>query len=421
MNESNQEFTDKFCDVLRVVAENGCLGPKEIIKCGHYIGEEHQILAWKKLKEKYEMDMARDVRCEGPCVKFEKDVDLCSTTQAKSKYGLDENDLFPLPYKNVYVRIARQHFPFFKTSDVMATMYEKYGKYYVTRKTEEKKNKELRKVSLQDERNTFVETSIDDASRSLLSMDKKHISDFKDAVRKTQFVKEYRSNGKRKRDTKKFIDTFFENVKILSEKIPISKITSSMVESTIDNSKFVRHDKMMTHILESHNRREELERRLGEFGLELRSDSTVCHEYINNDWGDLDDVVETMREMHFFFTHTRYQHIIRKEYDKIYRQKEKNRYYYGYDYSDDDSDGHDRGAISSECKERAMHSFCQKLSHSINESIVNQKDDNNKNNKNDKKRKIIIPKNILSMMSDIDRNLVDKCVRKGNNKSFVEI
>lgn len=418
MNESNQDSTDKFCDVLRVVAENGCLGPKEIIKCGHYIGEEHQILAWKKLKEKYEMDMARDVRGEGPCVKFGKDVDLCSTTQAKRKYGLDENDLFPLPYKNVYVRIARQHFPFFKTSDVMATMYEKYGKYYVTRKTEEKKNKELRKVSLQDERNTFVETSIDDASRpllsisSILSMDKNknHISDFKDAVRKTQFVKEYRSNGKRKRDTKKFIDTFFENVKILSERIPISKITSSMVESTIDKSKFVRHDKMMTHILESHNRREELERRLGEFGLELRSDSTVCHEYINHDWGDLDDVVETMREMHFFFTHTRYQHFIRKEYDKIYRQKEKNRYYYGYDYSDDysddDSDDYDRGAISSECKERAMHGFCQKL---------------NQNNKNNKKRKIIIPKNILTMMSDIDRDLVDKYVRQENDETFVEI
>ena len=121
------------------------------------------------------------------------------------------------------------------------------------------------------------------------------------------------------------------------------------------------------------------------YGLNLRSDSTVCQDYINSRRDDIDEVVEIMREMHFFFTHTRYPQIIKKAYDAHFRNR--NTYYDEYsDDSFDSDDSHeslDRTGKSHNAKVNAMIHFCARI----------------------KKKKhitpnLIIPKNALAYMEE---------------------
>jgi hypothetical protein len=68
-------------------------------------------------------------------------------------------------------------------------------------------------------------------------------------------------------------------------------------------------------------RRAELVEKLGRRGLELRGDSRLCHAYIENGHGDVDQITDCMHEMDFYHRHTDYQ--------RYYRQlwRERNEYY----------------------------------------------------------------------------------------------
>lgn len=68
---------DKFSTVLKIVAENGYLGPRELIRFSLYIGREHQILAWRMIMDNYKKEMADDVRPEGIRTNFHKEIDIC--------------------------------------------------------------------------------------------------------------------------------------------------------------------------------------------------------------------------------------------------------------------------------------------------------------------------------------------------------
>lgn len=57
-------------------------------------------------------------------------------------------------------------------------------------------------------------------------------------------------------------------------------------------------------------RRKLLSDRLGEYGLEMRSDSKVCKAYIEMNKIGLDTVVDIMREMDFFYSYTHYTDLI---------------------------------------------------------------------------------------------------------------
>jgi hypothetical protein len=67
------------------------------------------------------------------------------------------------------------------------------------------------------------------------------------------------------------------------------------------------------------DRYDQLESSLALYDLEIRNDSVLCEEYIAYDiyngpiiegLNDLESVVEMMKEMHFFFTHTKYEEYI---------------------------------------------------------------------------------------------------------------
>ncbi|KAI8144179.1 hypothetical protein BJV82DRAFT_578222 [Fennellomyces sp. T-0311] len=75
-------------------------------------------------------------------------------------------------------------------------------------------------------------------------------------------------------------------------------------------------------------RRREIVRGLGEYGLQLRSDSRLCAAYIQDGVGDIDDIVTVMREMDWYFRETDYQtfRYVEDDYHDYYD------YYHRYDH-----------------------------------------------------------------------------------------
>jgi len=66
-------------------------------------------------------------------------------------------------------------------------------------------------------------------------------------------------------------------------------------------------------------RREELKNALAVHGLELRNDSVVCAEYIQQGTGELESIVKLMRQMNFFYKHTNYPVIYSQLSSQAYR------------------------------------------------------------------------------------------------------
>ena len=62
-------------------------------------------------------------------------------------------------------------------------------------------------------------------------------------------------------------------------------------------------------------REEELRQRLAMHGLKLREDSQLCEAYISDNEGSIDEIVDTMREMGWFFKCTAYDNLRHFEYD----------------------------------------------------------------------------------------------------------
>jgi hypothetical protein len=79
-------------------------------------------------------------------------------------------------------------------------------------------------------------------------------------------------------------------------------------------------------ILRIHDRKNVLERCLTRKGCELRSDSRLCRSFIEHGHGCPEDIAETMEEMKFYHTHTKYNHILNWLWDNA-RQE---RAYFGY-------------------------------------------------------------------------------------------
>ena len=104
-------------------------------------------------------------------------------------------------------------------------------------------------------------------------------------------------------------------------------------------------------------RRSQLAKALKEHNLEVRSDSRLCADYINQSLvhqgnqghgKSLEDIVTVMVEMDFYYKHTEYPKILNNLFEGRRRQRERNyerNRFYGYndydDYYDDDTDSDD--------------------------------------------------------------------------------
>ncbi len=101
-----------------------------------------------------------------------------------------------------------------------------------------------------------------------------------------------------------------------------------------------------------------LELALRECGCELRADSKLCTRFIDYGQGNIPEIVVTMREMEFYYTHTNYKNIL----DELWRDaraSQNHRYDHHYSDSDDDYDRIDPHELSESAKHIALRRWVQ--------------------------------------------------------------
>ena len=102
--------------------------------------------------------------------------------------------------------------------------------------------------------------------------------------------------------------------------------------------------------LERYRRENALRAALIAAGLELRGDSRLCSQYIQNGDGDIDHIVSIMTNMKFLYEHTAYERIKDAIYEDLYRRRE-------YDRDSYDCEWMSSEEISEEAQERAMSRY----------------------------------------------------------------
>ena len=88
---------------------------------------------------------------------------------------------------------------------------------------------------------------------------------------------------------------------------------------------------MKNNLQQCLNRMIQLRESLEEHGCELRQDSRLCLNYINYDDEYLGDIVETMVEMKFLFTHTNYQNHRDEIFTRLIEEEREFGHYYDFE------------------------------------------------------------------------------------------
>ena len=137
---------------------------------------------------------------------------------------------------------------------------------------------------------------------------------------------------------------------------------NKMIKNYIDEDNITINE-IIKYIKDKQERKNILISRLKEHNLQLRSDSELCSNYIEENDNDLDYVVNTMIEMDFYFKYTNY----RNEFKNV--KYELGGYYedgvYEYDYI----------SISNIAKERSFRTWCNKYKN-YEDCIINIKNTN---------------------------------------------
>lgn len=145
----------------------------------------------------------------------------------------------------------------------------------------------------------------------------------------------------------------------------------------------------------SQDREDILSNELNKYGLEMRADSDLCNSFINGCSDlSLEETVNVMIEMDWFFRQTNYKKIFDKQMNKEWQifNQEKKLYDYDYDqYNDMKPDPH---AISSDIKDKILTIWSEKQLYDVEE----------------------IPKTIMHKIIDIRTNCILKIKNDLDNK-----
>jgi len=97
---------------------------------------------------------------------------------------------------------------------------------------------------------------------------------------------------------------------------------------------------------------------LREHNLALRDDSTLCNKYIENNIGDVNEIVTIMVEMDFYFKYTQYSNILYNQRSN-YIDNERSYRYYDWDYYITLT-SKDKTMLSTSAKKEALKLWCNK-------------------------------------------------------------
>ena len=118
-------------------------------------------------------------------------------------------------------------------------------------------------------------------------------------------------------------------------------------------------DKEKLNQMEIKKRKELISGRLTEYNITLRHDSTLCYNFIENNIGNVDEIVVTMIEMEFYFKYTNYFNIVYQRKSnyidnaRSYRLYDEGNSYYSL------SNG-EKQSLSMLSKETALQEWCMK-------------------------------------------------------------
>lgn len=238
-------------------------------------------------------------KCCYSCIKN----NLISFTAIKNKYGLDENDLknFEFYEKHAYSR-------FYNHSEIKTYLFFKYP-FSVLK---------------------YINLNINLNNRNLKNIEKIEKFNIKCSINLTKWIwdnkKELfkKSNEKIKNIIKNIItfDKTIEennlNEKIKNYNININSIRNQFIDYEINIDKIIL-DEIIIKIEEIvkkeilvKERTEKLKLRLKNIGLQLRSDSKTCEQYINSKREDIENVIEIAQEMDYLYNHTNYSNNLQK-------------------------------------------------------------------------------------------------------------
>jgi hypothetical protein len=113
--------------------------------------------------------------------------------------------------------------------------------------------------------------------------------------------------------------------------------------------------------MEIKERKELICGRLKEYNLALREDSTLCYNFIENNIGNIDEIIVTMIEMEFYFKYTNYSKILYQRKSNYIDNARSYRFYDEwnsyYSLSNDE-----KQSLSMLSKETALQEWCMKQS-----------------------------------------------------------
>lgn len=129
-------------------------------------------------------------------------------------------------------------------------------------------------------------------------------------------------------------------IKIKKLKELEQKIYQENIEKEINNRKL-----MLISMLKKHN-------------LQLRNDSLLCYNYIQNNIGDPEEIVKIMVEMDFYFKHTDYSNVI-SSFTSNYIDYRKHYIYDDYGYFDINLSQNEKNNLSEQAKKEALKKWCK--------------------------------------------------------------
>lgn len=230
-----------------------------------------------------------------------KEYHLLTTTQVKKQYKLVDEDLENLnvhEYHNTYKTLVR----LFSPREVLLYSLVKYGgKERMTECLTKKPN-----MSLQKRQNQLKQLNLDFDT----AMESKWGLCIEPFLRNG--VGGIRAVKKRIDKYDSFLEEY--NKLDLEDRFIVSTYKDSLLEQCVlegNDAQSIIASKVETEkgrIL----RRNQLETSLSEKGLHLRKDSVLCNNFIENGHPTLQEVVQIMQEMNYFYTNTSYRGILKE-------------------------------------------------------------------------------------------------------------
>lgn len=133
---------------------------------------------------------------------------------------------------------------------------------------------------------------------------------------------------------------------------------NSKFTNYIENTSITSWESFLAMVEQTRQRLHELKTRLQEKDCALRNDSVLCDEYILHNKGRINEVVDTMVEMKFFFEHTNYASCMSSLMRDYYRERRRHSHGNWSDggYEEEEEDEDDRREIEAERKENSEYS-----------------------------------------------------------------